>query len=345
MDEDMTQALDIRDFEIERRLDAYARARLAPDPAATARMRARVMREARLQFEAARIAAHVVPAVAIATHRPLGRWIAMPLLAASMWIGIAVGSVAAAQAGGPLYPTRMWIESATLPAAAGDRAAAEIARLDARLGDAMSAAARGDAGGVSAALAAYNEIADEAVGGSTGNENLETLIGAALDRHVAVLSAVSQSLLAKGNTMAATTVETAIARAIAHNEAVVADLAGNDRGRTGGGGGGGAGTTGTTGTGGSSSTGGGGNGGGGTSGSTGGTGSTTGSQGSGGNAGGNGGAVGADNGNTGNGQGEGTKPSKPPKPTPTAQPTAHAAPSEPAGQNENDGEKGGGAQD
>src|SRR5437868_2759306 len=116
MDDDM-QAIEVRDFEIERRLEAYARARLSPDPQSTARARARVMREARLQFEGARIATHMAPVVvAAATRASSWRRAAMPVLAAAIWLGIAVGSISAAQPGGPPYQTRMWIENAALPA-------------------------------------------------------------------------------------------------------------------------------------------------------------------------------------------------------------------------------------
>jgi len=307
-DDDMQQALDIRDFEIERRLDVFARARLSPDPQAVARARARVMREARLHFEAARIAAHVAPAVAMANRRPLARRIAMPLLAASLWIGVAVGSVAAAQAGGPLYPTRLWLENVTLPTAIADRTAAELARLDARLGDAMTGASRGDAAAVAAALDAYGQIANETIAASTGNESLEDLVSAALDRHRAVLSAVAESLEAKGNTTAMSAVETAIERAIEHNAAVVAAFAGN--GGSHGSNGSGTGSGFGAGAGGSGAT---------TGGSSGGSGAggpdpsgapVTGGSGSG--AGGNG-----DNGQTGGG-----KPDKSPKPAPSDEPTS-----------------------
>src|SRR4029079_11071933 len=81
MDDEM-QALDIRDFEIERRLDAFARARLSPDPQGVARARARVMREARLQFDSARLAARTAPAASLATRRPIVRRLALPPLAA-----------------------------------------------------------------------------------------------------------------------------------------------------------------------------------------------------------------------------------------------------------------------
>ncbi len=220
MDDDM-QAIEVRDREIERRLDAYARARLRPEPKAVARTRARVMREARLQFEAARIAAHMTPSVALLSHRSTTRRFAMPFLAASVWLGIAVGSIAAAQAGGPLYPTRMWIENATLPTAGAARAGAEISRLDARLFEATAAASRGDVGAVEAALDAYFQIADEATAAAIGDSALETRVAAALDKHLAVLAAVAASLEGKGNDTAVEAVEASLQRAIVHNQAVV----------------------------------------------------------------------------------------------------------------------------
>jgi hypothetical protein len=223
MDDEM-QALDIRDFEIERRLDAFARARLSPDPLVTARTRARVMREARLQHDAARDAALAAAPVRLVTRRSRARRVAMPLLAASMWLGIAVGSVAAAQAGGPLYPTRLWIEQATLPSGGSERMVAEIGRLETRLADALTAAAHGDTAAVAAALAAYDSIAAEALAGASGNEQLEAIVAAALDRHRAVLTAVAASLDEKGNSSAAEAVELAIERAIQHNAAVVEQI-------------------------------------------------------------------------------------------------------------------------
>src|SRR6266550_377947 len=53
MDDDM-QAMDAGTIELGRRLEAFAHARLSPDPRLTARTRARVLREARLSFGAAR---------------------------------------------------------------------------------------------------------------------------------------------------------------------------------------------------------------------------------------------------------------------------------------------------
>jgi hypothetical protein len=332
MDDDEMHALDIRDFEIERRLEAYARARLSPDPITVARTRARVMREARLQFEAARSAA-ADPSAALAAHRPLARRVAIPLLAASLWAGVVVGSVAAAQAGGPLYPTRLLIESATLPADGPARATAELDRLDARLAEAMGAAVRGDSDAVSAALGAYRQIADDAIAEAAGDGVLETRVQTALERHVAVLTAVRDSLEAKGNTTAANAVETAIQRAIEHNAAVVAGLA-NDGGANGGGPGAGATGNGQSGSGANGATGGTGQTGTGQTGN-GGTGNGQTGNGQTGNGANGNGANGADGGTgqTGNGPDENSKPSKDPKPTPTAPGAAPTPNHTPRGQN------------
>ena len=227
------QAIEVRDREIERRLDAYARARLRPEPKAVARTRARVMREARLQFEAARIAAHMTPSVALVSRRSTTRRLAVPFLAASVWLGIAVGSIAASQAGGPLYPTRMWIENSTLPTTGAARAGAELGRLDARLFEATAAASRGDVGAVEAALDAYFRIADEATAAAIGDSALESWVAAALDKHLAVLATVAASLEGKGNDTAVEAVEAveaSIQRAIVHNQAVVDRLDHNGAG-------------------------------------------------------------------------------------------------------------------
>jgi hypothetical protein len=252
MDDDM-QAIEAG-TELERRLAFFAYARLSPDPSATARTRARVMREARLSFEAARIAVHVAPSLA-ATRRSIRRRIVMPFLAAGLWLGIAVVSISAAQPGGPLYQSRMWIESAALPGAPGARTSAELERLDARLAEAFSGAARGDRAAVSAALEAYGLIADEVTAQSAGYPDLEALVAAALNRHQAVLTAIAAGLSDRGNATAADAIERNIQRAIERNAAVIVTL-GRDPAAPQGGGGGTSGTRGTdagAGTGGSGS--------------------------------------------------------------------------------------------
>jgi hypothetical protein len=221
MDDDM-QAIEAGN-ELERLLALYARARLSPDPSATARRRARIMREARLSFEAARIAVHVAPALA-ASRASLRRRMVMPFLAAAVWLGIAVGTISAAQPGGPLFPTRMWVEAAALPVAPAARMAAELDRLDARIAEALTAIARGDRVAVEAALGAYGQIADEATAQAAGNSDLEALVAAALDHHRDVLTAIAARLADKGNTTASDAIERNIERAIEHSSAVMVTL-------------------------------------------------------------------------------------------------------------------------
>lgn len=297
------QAMEVRDREIELRLEAFASARLSPDREAVARTRARLMREARLQFEAARIAGTTAPPTVLARHRPIARRLAMPILAASVWLALAVGSISASTAGGPLYHARMWIETAILPTDGVSRANAEITRLNDRLAEAGAAAARGDAGAVQAAVEAYRQIADEALAGSTGDQALQALVAGALDRHLTVLAGVAAALEGKGNDTAAAAVEASIQRAIDHSQAVVDRVGAN-----------GAGTSGhpVTSPGDTSEHG---------TGSGAGTGAGSGS--------GTGAGAGAGTG-AGTGTGGNTKPDKTPKPTPEAKPTPE--PPDPPGQ-------------
>jgi cell division septation protein DedD len=223
MDEDM-QAADIADFEIERRLDSYARARLSPDPRAVDRIRARVMREARLH---AHMPLEVPAPSAIAsrgTSRVSRRRVAASLLAASLTLGIMAGSVAAAEAGGPLYPARVWLETVVLPADGASRAVAEIARLDTRIAEAGEAAATGNGFGVEAALGAYRVISDQVLAQTASNPSVEGLVADALERHRAVLRLVVAALWDRGNTTAAEAVGASIDRTIAQNAAAVAHL-------------------------------------------------------------------------------------------------------------------------
>jgi hypothetical protein len=185
----------------------------------------------------------------------------MPFLAAAVWLGIAVGSIAAAQAGGPLYPTRLWIEAATLPTTAAARIEADLQRMDARLAEALTAAASGDRGAVFAALDAYAQIAEDANVTSASDATLLAKVEAALSQHQAVLTAVAARLADKGNDTAVDAIQLNIQRAIEHNAAVLQTLAthhpsgaGTPAGATGasggtgagGGGGSGDGTGGTT---------------------------------------------------------------------------------------------------
>ena len=139
--------------ELTRRLEAYASERLSPDPDATTRMRARVM-----------AAAHHQVALGRADHGRVSRWRRpmTALLAAGLTLAVGVGSVAAAQPGGPIYGARLWVETLTLPANADERAQAEVRRLDERLAEAAAASAAGDTNAANAALDAYGSIVRDA---------------------------------------------------------------------------------------------------------------------------------------------------------------------------------------
>jgi hypothetical protein len=124
----------------------------------------------------------------------------------------------------------MWLETATLPAAGNARATAELQRLDARLGEALAAATRGDRDAAAAALEAYAQAAEDAQANAT-DPAVRAEVEAALARHVTVLTAVAAGLTDKGNDTAAGAIGENIARAIAHNAAVIDNLA--DRGTPG----------------------------------------------------------------------------------------------------------------
>lgn len=207
------------DLEIEQRLDAFARVRLSPTERASARMRARVMREARLAM-AAPTWTRTTPASidhARVLRGGLARRGAGLLLAAGLTLAVAGGAMAASQAGGPLYPTRMWLETVTLPATGAARTDADIVRLESRMEEVIAAARRGDRAGVAAALLAYGEIADEALIAAGGDEAAIERLRIALDRHVAVLLAIA----AKVPPQASEAIGRNIDRAIEHNGATL----------------------------------------------------------------------------------------------------------------------------
>ena len=193
MDKDQ---MDVEDVELAERLGAYAEARLSPSLSATSRMRAQVMAAAQRQAALMRADAdHVVLAAAAeaATQPTLlrpPRWRRplTALLAASVTLALAVGSVSAAHAGGPLYGVRIWAENLTLPATAADRAAAEVRRLQDRLSEAADASTAGDTNAADAALAAYNAIVAEATAGTNGDAVANATLNDAVRRNIEVLT-------------------------------------------------------------------------------------------------------------------------------------------------------------
>ena len=309
--------------DLERMLARYARVRLEPSQALTRRARSAVMEEAwrrRLDPQSvlrapAPTARPRVAAAPGARHRlPFSGWdsrrVAVAFAAATL-TGLMLGSsvFAASRAGGPLYEPRLTLESLTLPSDPAARVAAQLARADARLGEAVEAGFRHDEGAVAAALEAYDRaIADLATAsGADADEALQ-----AIQFHRTVLLQLAAQV--------PDTALSGIDTALENSNRVIGHLADSDAGGPGGSGNNGA----PAGNGFGAS--GGGNAGGGT-----GVGSD------GGNAGGNGNgnANGAGNGNGGVGSGNGTGPGTgggqnqgAGQPTPTPVPAATPTPTE-----------------
>jgi hypothetical protein len=183
--------------ELAKRLEAYADARLRPDPVAMMRVRSAVVAEARRQ-------AGPIPL----RRRPAFRLGLTLLAAAALLVAISGSAFAAGQPGGPLYGARLWVESANLPADPSARAEAQIARLDARLQELRTALRGQDEGGAAAALDAYRSILDEALASVPTAGTLEQRLEAAISKHLAVLEA----LLATAPPQALAGLRNAIAR-------------------------------------------------------------------------------------------------------------------------------------
>jgi hypothetical protein len=142
------------------------------------------------------------------------------LLAAGLAVGVLGGTAAAAQPGGLLYAARVWVEEVTLPSDPSERAAAELRRLEARMSEIEAAASSGDQDALAAAIAAYGEIADEALGGAGTDTSLLDRLRVALDRHLAVLRAVAATAPAQ----AQAAIERNIERAVEHNDATLLNI-------------------------------------------------------------------------------------------------------------------------
>lgn len=198
----------MHDPAVEQALAAYAAARLEPDPATTARIRERVMAEARMRLvppaTAGAPALKVVPGRAasptptaparVTGPRRTSRW-AFALVAAGLTLALAAGAVAAGSGpGGPLYEARLWVEELSLPSDPGARAEAQLERLQERLQEAEQASKSGNGPAVRAALEAYRAQADAAIAAAgddlTREQRLELLLG----KHRVVLSTLAGML-------------------------------------------------------------------------------------------------------------------------------------------------------
>ena len=172
--------------ELERRLEAYAAARLSPDPMRVAIVRAAVMAQARHPLGESTL---------VQAGRPgfFGGWRrATVALAAASLAGLLLGGTAFAtsRAGAPLYGVRIWLEAATLPVDRDARAAAELSRLQSRLGDVADAAARGDGSAVSVALTEYRASVESALATAGEEHDLLARLEIELMRHRVVLASL-----------------------------------------------------------------------------------------------------------------------------------------------------------
>lgn len=177
------------DGELELRLRAYAEACLSPDRWASIRMRGAVIEHGRS-----------MPAFAAPAAPPTSRsWrLALRPLVAMALVGVlalcaGATAVFAASPGGPLYGVRLWIEAATLPAAADARLDAQVQQTGSRVDEAVGAAGQGNGAAVSAALAAYRAEVNALL--AAAGDDLTTLarLRAELRHHIAALEALSVS--------------------------------------------------------------------------------------------------------------------------------------------------------
>ncbi|MBI2762220.1 MAG: hypothetical protein HYX54_00455 [Chloroflexi bacterium] len=170
--------------ELEQRLGAYASVRLAPRRIEVARIRASLVEEARMRSLDTRLGS-----------RPRRRWsgrrrMATLLVAATLGLFAAAGVTAASSPGGPLYEARIWLETTTLPADPGTRALERIHQIDARVLDVERGAAAGDPKAVTAAIGAYGEAVQSALGDAGTDSDHLAHLQAALGLHVEVLQAL-----------------------------------------------------------------------------------------------------------------------------------------------------------
>ncbi|MEO5884176.1 MAG: hypothetical protein ABIQ58_01495 [Candidatus Limnocylindrales bacterium] len=222
---------------LRRRLEAYAETRLSPDPAASSRIRARVLAVAHRQSALVRADTtlallsepHLQTAVAHERAaqrggRPTGRSVhlgawrraASVLMAATLGLSVMAGTALAARPGGALYGARIWAETLTLPTEPSARAVAELERLHDRLTEATAASAARDDAAAAAALLAYEgivaEATDHAVG--AGDEVAAAALEVGFANSVTVLQALIGTVPAQAGEAIARAIDRAIDRAI-----------------------------------------------------------------------------------------------------------------------------------
>ncbi|HET7495679.1 MAG TPA: hypothetical protein VFJ80_09525 [Candidatus Limnocylindrales bacterium] len=194
------------DAALVRLLHAYAETRLTPDLAASSRIRARVLAVAHRRAELAGADTSRALLSAATTHAPTsaprtaphrrGRRLAVGLLAAAVAVGGATGVAMASQAGGPLYPTRLWSETLTLPVDPSARAVAQLDRLERRLAEATAAARVSDVAAIRMAIEAYQDILEEAAWSAeaAGDDVAAAIIETGVGQNLSILQALTDSV-------------------------------------------------------------------------------------------------------------------------------------------------------
>ncbi len=143
--------------ELVRRLQAYAGARLSPDPWASVRMRTAVIEHG----HAARSGGQR------SGWRHLVRPLRLVALVGVLAVATGASAALASSPGGPLYGARLWVETSLLPLS-GDPAAARVGFIDQRLDEVTSAVDSGNTNAANAAGNAYaNEVAQAAQAAQT----------------------------------------------------------------------------------------------------------------------------------------------------------------------------------
>jgi Domain of unknown function (DUF5667) len=202
------------DEELEFRLERYAAARLAPRGAAMQSIRAAVLTELAVR--------RVAEAERRATRLPWRRralGLSRRLLAVGLAGALTLGGAAAvmgAAPDSPLYAARIWVESVTLPADPAARAAAHEAQLMQRVNEVESAISSGNVGAIDAALSAYDQEVEAAVGDSGADQTRIAHLVDELGRHVAVLEGLANQVPASASS--------AMERAIETSQGAVANL-------------------------------------------------------------------------------------------------------------------------
>ncbi|MEO6207886.1 MAG: DUF5667 domain-containing protein [Candidatus Limnocylindrales bacterium] len=253
MDDEMIDLL-ADDGNLRRRLEAYAEARLSPDLAASARIRARVLAVAHRQSALTRSDATLALLPEPDQHAALDGWrtttgyresgrsrpwrrTASVLMAATLGLGLVAGTVAAARPGGAFYGARLWAETLTLPVDPSERAIAELDRLAERLAEATSLSASGDTSAASAAIRAYESIMSEATANAVmaGSDVASAALETGVSHNVVVL----QALLSTVPDQASPAIQQVIGHAIERTNEAFDTIHASQRPNAGGGNGGG----------------------------------------------------------------------------------------------------------